>query len=398
MHARITLEAMQDPALRRVECVERKGIGHPDTICDAIAEAISRALSRHYLERYGRILHHNVDKILLVGGESAPALGGGQLVKPIEIVLAGRATARVGSDDIPVADIALEAARNCIRANLRTLDPDRDIRWDCRIRPGSIDLTQLFARGMGTVALANDTSAGAGFAPLTAVERLVLEAEPLLSGTRRPHRACGEDVKVAACRVDDEVDLTVACAAIGLALAGPSDYLAFRSAILDAVHDHAKAVLGPAHLRIAVNGADDLDAGIRYLTVTGTSAEAGDDGETGRGNRVNGLICVGRPLTLEAAAGKNPVSHVGKLYNVLAQELAEEIVREVPDVHAAECIFASRVGAPIDQPVLAHLRLSPAPGCPLAALDAIVQAHARAALARLPSMWHRFVAGELRVY
>ena len=162
MRPRITLEPMADPILRRVECVERKGAGHPDTICAAVAEAVSRALSRHYLERFGHILHHNVDKVLLVGGQSQAAFGGGRLIKPIEIVLAGRATAYVGADTIPVDAIALAAARDCIRGIFRTLDPERDIRWECRIRRGSSDLTQLFARGAGTVPLANDTSATEG--------------------------------------------------------------------------------------------------------------------------------------------------------------------------------------------------------------------------------------------
>ena len=72
-----------------------------------------------------------------------------------------------------------------------------------------------------------------------------------------------------------------------------------------------------------VNALDDPKAsdesGI-YLTVTGLSAEQGDDGEVGRGNRVNGLITPSRAMSLEAAAGKNAVAHVGKLYNLWRTE------------------------------------------------------------------------------
>lgn len=75
-----------------VEIVERKGLGHPDTICDALAEAFSRNLCREYLARFGSILHHNVDKALLCGGRSAPAFEGGAILSPIDIYLAGRAT------------------------------------------------------------------------------------------------------------------------------------------------------------------------------------------------------------------------------------------------------------------------------------------------------------------
>ncbi len=55
-----------------------------------------------------------------------------------------------------------------------------------------------------------------------------------------------------------------------------------------------------------------------------TSVEMGDDGATGRGNRGNCLITPMRPMSIEAIAGKNPVNHVGKIYNVIAQQVAEE--------------------------------------------------------------------------
>ena len=83
-----------DPTLgsnQPVEIVERKGIGHPDTICDALAEELSRNLCAYYLENFGLVLHHNVDKALLWGGSSLPKYGGGQIKAPIEIFLAGRA-------------------------------------------------------------------------------------------------------------------------------------------------------------------------------------------------------------------------------------------------------------------------------------------------------------------
>jgi S-adenosylmethionine synthetase len=77
-----------------VEVVERKGLGHPDTICDALAETLSRNLCREYQDRFDRILHHNVDKVLLCGGCAAPAFGGGAVTDPFTVYLAGRATAK----------------------------------------------------------------------------------------------------------------------------------------------------------------------------------------------------------------------------------------------------------------------------------------------------------------
>lgn len=41
------------------EVVERKGRGHPDTICGLIAEHVSHDLQQFYLRQYGRVLHYN---------------------------------------------------------------------------------------------------------------------------------------------------------------------------------------------------------------------------------------------------------------------------------------------------------------------------------------------------
>ncbi|MFN3395782.1 MAG: methionine adenosyltransferase, partial [Thermodesulfovibrionales bacterium] len=68
-----------------VEIVERKGIGHPDYICDSIMEAISITLSKEYRKAFGTILHHNIDKGLLAAGRTIKTFGGGRITKPMEL-------------------------------------------------------------------------------------------------------------------------------------------------------------------------------------------------------------------------------------------------------------------------------------------------------------------------
>jgi len=87
-----------------------------------------------------------------------------------------------------------------------------------------------------------------------------------------------------------------------------------------------------------------------YLTVIGSSIEAGDDGSVGRGNRVNGLITPFRPMTLEAAAGKNPVSHVGKLYSICSLLIANDIYNEISV--PVNVYMLSRIGEKITNPRL----------------------------------------------
>jgi S-adenosylmethionine synthetase len=199
------------------------------------------------------------------------------------------------------------------------------------------------------------------------LERAVLAAADRLRELSREHREVGEDVKVMGVRRGADVHLTVACAFVGAHLADLDDYAARRAAV---AHQVAVAAELSAHRRVTVdvNTADDLHAGRVYLTVTGTSAEAGDDGEVGRGNRVNRLITPYRPMSLEAAAGKNPVSHVGKLYNVAANRLATALVETVDGVAGAQCFMVSRIGGRVDDPILVDVRVRTRDGLPLEAV------------------------------
>lgn len=380
-----------------VEIVEHKGIGHPDTICDALAETLSAALSRLYLERYGTILHHNVDKALLRGGQSRPAFGGGEVLAPIEIYLSGRAVMEVGGERLPVEELVVEGSRAWLRQHLHALDADRHVEIHGLLRPGSVDLLGLFERGLqAPVALANDTSIGVGYAPLSVLERVVLAAAARLGELPATAREVGEDIKVMGIRRGGALHLTVACAFVDAHLRDLSAYVERTRAVLRELETVASAEAG-APVTVEVNAADDVEHGRAYLTVTGTSAEAGDDGQVGRGNRANGLITPYRPMSLEAVAGKNPVSHVGKLYNVLAHEVAADLVRSVPGVTAAQVRLVSCIGRPIDQPQVVHVEVCLADGDLGAAheeVDELVRSH----LSKIASLTDRFVRGELRVY
>lgn len=385
------------PADLPVEIVERKGLGHPDTICDALAENLSISLSRFYLERFGSILHHNVDKALLCGGSARPAFAGGEVLEPIEIYLAGRATTQHRGVSIPINEIAVETSRAWLKANLRYLDVDRHVRIRPRIRPTSSELATLFVgRARTGAALANDTSFGTGFAPLDRLEKTVFAAEQALNApevkTRSPW--IGEDVKVMGSRHGPEITLTVACAFVGEQVADLADYKQkkedARAIVLHAVSD----VVGTG-AQIAVNAADGETLGSIYLTVTGLSAEAGDDGQVGRGNRVNGLITPYRPMSLEAAAGKNPVSHVGKLYNVMATRIARAVVAEEPAVEQTECYLLSRIGRPIDDPQVLDVKVSVRDSSEFTILRPRVIDIARAQLAGVGALWQDLVNGHL---
>ncbi len=380
------------PAERPVEVVERKGHGHPDTICDGIAEHVSVRLSRFYLERFGVILHHNVDKVLLCAGRARPAFGGGDVLEPVEVYLAGRATEEYAGVRIPTHEIAIAACREWLRDQLPELDGDKPARIVSRLRPGSVDLTHLFARS-GRTPPANDSSCGVGFAPLTDLEATVLAVERGLNSRelKRLHPEIGTDIKVMGIRHGQRIELTVACAFVGRHVKDVPDYARRKDEVREHIFGIGRGVTG-CDLSVDVNAADDIERGDVYLTVTGTSAEAGDDGEVGRGNRPCGLITPYRAMSIEAVAGKNPVSHVGKLYNVLAGRIASEIVASVPGVRGATCVAVSQIGRPIDEPHTVDVELALEGAPDRRAYQTAVQSIVHTRLAGITSLKDELVA------
>ena len=362
----VELIRMQSVRYMRVELVERKGLGHPDYIADAASEAASRALSKYYLKEFGTILHHNLDKTLLVGGQANPRFGGGEVLEPVYIIVAGRATTDVrikgATYRIPYGKIIVEAVKNWIKSNFRYFDPETHVIVDYKVRKGSADLVTLFEAGKEQMPLTNDTSMGIGFAPLTTLEQLVYNTERLLNSKdfKKKYPAVGEDVKVMGLRKDKEIHLTIAAAIIDREVRDKYEYMKVKEDIVEEVKALAHKIAPDYRVKVDVNTADLPELDSFYITVTGTSAEHGDDGATGRGNRANGLITPMRPISLEATAGKNPVNHVGKIYNVLAKMIAEKIYAEHSDI--AEDVYVellSQIGKPIDRPLIASVKVVP---------------------------------------
>jgi len=396
----ITTREDLSPAGFAVEMVERKGLGHPDTICDALAEELSLALCRYYRDHFGLILHHNVDKALLWGGESNPAFGGGEIVAPMEIFLAGRATSRYKGSLVPIGELAEETVHRWLQENLHALQHEPAPVIHPLIRHGSVELVDLYERQQRTgVALANDTSCGVGYAPLDELEQLVYAAERQLNSPEIKHRypAFGEDIKVMGVRQQECIELTIACALVDRHIRDADEYLAHKKTIAELVSNKA-AEITERPLQVNVNTADAPEQGSFYLTVTGTSAEAGDDGEVGRGNRTNGLITPCRPMNMEAAAGKNPVTHVGKLYNLTAQAMARDLVEALPEVAAAECFLVSRIGQPIREPWLLEVRLQLMAGSELAPIRSTVEAITRERLGKIGQLQDQLLDSVVPVY
>lgn len=350
---------------QRTEIVERKGLGHPDFICDSIVDKISVALSKEYLKKFGRILHHNIDKALLAAGEAENKFGGGKIIKPMKLIIGDRATRLVGNEEIDIASVAIKTAKEWLKENLRFLDVEKHVEYQIELKQTSAALSEIFKKE-NEILGANDTSAVVGYAPLTPTEKIVFEIERFLNSKdfKKKYPESGEDIKVMGLRVNNNIDLTVAMAFVDKFIDSEDTYFKRKEEIKEEIKKFVSEKTDLKLNSIKLNTLDEKgkgEAGL-FLTTTGTCAEAADSGQVGRGNRVNGVISLNRPAGNEAGPGKNPVSHVGKIYNLLSHDIAREIFEKVEGLKEVYVWLLSEIGRPINNPKIAIVQFIPQDG------------------------------------
>ena len=353
----ILVKALRQVALEEqpMEITERKGLGHPDSICDAIMNEVSIELSKEYLKRFGTILHHNLDKGLISAGGSEVAFNGGRMTNKILIVYGDRATFDVGDERVPVDEIAIRSTKDWFKRKLRFVDPDEHLKYQVEVQPGAASLQDIFARS-GKYLGANDTSAAVGYAPYSRMEQLILDVEGYMNSPefKKQFPESGEDVKIMGFRNGNSVNLTVAQAFVDRYISGEADYFRKKSEIYDSINAFVNDNYDFNNVNVGLNVLDAEGRGIGglYLTVLGTSIDTGDSGQVGRGNNVVGVIPLNRPVSSEAAAGKNPVSHVGKIYNLLSYRIADQVIRKVSGIKETYIWLVSNIGQPINEPAV----------------------------------------------
>jgi len=340
---------------RNIEIVERKGIGHPDSVADALAEEVSKALCKMYIKEFGHVLHHNTDETQIAAGSARPKFGGGVVIDPSYILLVGRTTTEVGDKALPCKPVALDAARKYLKKTFPNLNADSEVILDAKLGMGSDDLTGVY-KASGH--LANDTSFGVGYAPYSITDNLVLKTEEFINGKlKRKLPESGQDVKVMASRIGNKVTMTVACAMVDKYIDNETGYKSAIQHLYNETYDNALKIIGSRKidLKLDVNTGDDYKKKVFYLTCTGMSQEMGDDGSVGRGNRCNGLITPYRPMSMEATSGKNPITHIGKIYNVMSKLIADDIAKKVTDEAEIHVRILSQIGKPVSEPLNASV-------------------------------------------
>jgi len=375
----------RSPYAPPVEFVERKGSGHPDTICDHLAEDLARSLARSYLEHTGRVQHFNVDKAVLAAGAVDVGYGGGTHLTPSRLVLVGKADSAGAWQPDP------EALAVVCKQKLLEILPNADpaaFEVEVWLNQSSSDLKSVVTTATDTP-LANDTSFAAVSLPRSPLETMVLQIERYLnSSDYRSRVPVGRDIKVMGARVYDETTATIAIPVLAGAVENRSAY----DDVITDVRSTANAIAAEAYggdVTVAVNQADSVDSA--YLTLSGTSAEAGDDGQVGRGNRFGGLITPYRPMSLEAAAGKNQAAHVGKTYHAFAEDITRRIIAET-EADETTIRMLSSIGHPVTEPQMVHVEIAgPAD-------DAAVEVIVKESLSDWLGVRDRLIAGFYDLY
>lgn len=324
----------------KVEFVERKGIGHPDTIIDNLCEASSKALTKYYKQHFRKILHHNIDKGLIIAGNTNVNFKTGEITKLPKIIIAGRAITKYGNIKVPINKIIEEA----VKEEMQKFNIPYEL--DLHISDSTMQLNSIQDNN-----LSNDTSLGVGHYPLTKLEKTVLQVSQLLENEtyKRKFPAIGYDTKVLGVKTGSKIHLT-------LAIAFKSRYIKDIQTYKQLKKDIKKDLELRFGIKVDINPLDThQDVRNIYLTLTGLSVENGDDGSPGRGNRYNELITPNQSMSLESFAGKN-LNHPGKTYQALAHHMAKEIAETLRAKHCSVKI-ASQIGKPITEPLLVSVKL-----------------------------------------
>lgn len=328
------LEGERFPSDSAVEIVERKGLGHPDTLADGLAEVISIAYSRYTLQEFGAILHHQVDKLVIRGGEWYTDFGAAEFVAPIKVIVNGRFSLAFGGQPIPVREIVEKEVSSRLRQIFPSIDPSREIAFvhtyndvsstKCWYRPRNLDdLPDRHARW------ANDTSVVVAYWPLTLTERLAILCENFFyTGPFKPrYRPIGQDIKVMILRHGARLRVTLCLPFISVYTPDRDCYEEQQLIIHRELKSMLQTQIPSDHsLEVFINTQDNnAFRDHPYLTPFGSCIGIGEEGVVGRGNNLLGVIPSYRPYSMEAPYGKNPTYHTGRVFGVLGPRIAKSI-------------------------------------------------------------------------
>lgn len=346
-------------AIQPVEMVERKGIGHPDTLADIVAETFSNKYSVYTSRKFGYICNHAVDKIALLGSKSEVGFGEAKTITPITACLFGKAVKNVGSQKIDIFSLFKESVEEVFIRVFRNPEILKVIKYEINVHDGiGFDHPKSFYQPLTKLDLkknlddlrSNDSVMCSAYAPYSIVEKICVFIENFLNSDKFKERfpETGFDIKVLATKINCQpIDITI-CIPFICSRTPSKDFYALQLQKIEKTLSYKVRSHWPTEkVKLFLNTKDD-GGKYAYLTVFGSALDKGDQGMVGRGNRYNGVISINREMSLEAPAGKNPLHHSGKIYNTIAFNIAKEIYQKYK---AENCVnISARNGDFLSEP------------------------------------------------
>ncbi len=321
----------RDPSTFPIEIVERKGVGHPDSLADALANEVSVAFSQHCLKRFGIVLHHNVDKLYIGAGNFRTDFGSCERLQSIQVFTNGRISNRFGNEEIDIASLQREAVERYLFRVLPSLGTE-----DIVIAPNATQFHRNEHRFAprdrsdvpdATSPRANDTSLCVSHWPPTVSESLAYRLERYFwnaeDGFAVPRfEEIGQDIKVFVLREERRIEALLSVPTLSRHTSSFRHYLE-----LIRHHEFQLTMLGrdivsPYGLTLSVRVNPQKNP---YMLGIGSCIECGEEGLVGRGNTILGIIASERTHTQESWAGKNPVYHTGRVLGYLTFKLARAV-------------------------------------------------------------------------
>lgn len=343
------------------EFVERKGIGHPDTLADGVAESISLEFSNYCYDHFGAVLHQTLDKIMFIGGGGEFGFKHGRMLRPWNLVLNGRMTEDFGNHKINYKELATHSVKNYLKKVVPKLDTERWLNIIFYTSTSSKNPYWFHPRTLDDVPdakkpYANDTSTAVSYWPLTTTEKLTLLMERYFykkdNSPRFPF--IGQDIKVMSVRKKKNIDITMCVPFFSAKVPNADKYFKLKNTIQNDIQNLASSfVKGKYKVKLAINTQDQMiknpsEGKGFYFVISGSALDSGEEGVVGRGNRSRGVVSNVRPYSMEGIHGKNPSYYVGKVYNYIADLLS----KAVSEKFNCECnvFISSRNGDDLKQP------------------------------------------------
>lgn len=356
-----------DVEKNNIEIIERKGLGHPDTLADKLAEECSRVYSNYCIERFGCVLHHNFDKLYIGAGCFRYENGAVNMYQPVKVYLNGRASNVMNVEKIDIDGLLKPVIKKYLASVLPRLDVEHELEININCTQNTKVHNWFTPESINDIpdaikVFANDTSLCVSHYPFTLCEQIAFYAEQFFWKYNKNYASpkyddIGQDIKVMVSRIKQDVTLTICLPVYPDKFNSNEEYITILKKYEKLMATYIKKIpdIDRYNLKIEINKMANGDY-LFYSLCKGSCIECGEEGIVGRGNNSQGIIPAFRPHTMEAPCGKNERYHTGRVLSFLAGRVVKRIYDEYGVKTSMYCLTKNKNN--LLEPFLMYLSVS----------------------------------------